>query len=95
MQDLLPVRCKTNLDISPHESWPTALPSIPRVGECIQSFKRWDNKCQLKLRVVGVNWVYSRHDNIWLAEIELHDYMAGRSINDFHDAYKRMTGYRG
>ena len=57
---MIKVNCHTNLDLANAEEWPTELPSVPRVGDLIQSKHRWNNKFQLTLKVVRVYWKYVR-----------------------------------
>lgn len=68
------VKCQTNLDLN-DEQWPDELPSVPRVGEVIQSATVWPNRFQLELQVVGVTWKKSGGlwcPGEWVPVIELH-----------------------
>jgi hypothetical protein len=63
--------CTTNLDLR-GEQWPDELPSVPRVGDRIQSATRWKRSSgyfQLELQVVSVTWKKGLE---WVPVIELH-----------------------
>lgn len=64
---MVPVICRTNLDISHGESWPEELPAAPQVGQLIQSRTVWAGTHDaskgevpglfvLELVVAGVTW---------------------------------------
>ena len=71
------IQCRTNLDLS-HEEWPTELPCVPRVGDCIESKTEHQNGFRLVLEVCSVTWRYETHSEyahlgVWFPVIELHD----------------------
>lgn len=63
---MIAIYCKTNLDLSRVEKWPTELPAVPRVGDNIESMHLWerytvgrerpDIRTRLRLRVCAVTW---------------------------------------
>lgn len=74
------VICFTNLNLF-NEEWPKNLPSIPRVGDLIQSKTKHKNNFQLTLEVHNITWKYYENcnrENIyyskhgWIPVIELH-----------------------
>ena len=65
------VLCKTNLDLF-CEIWPVELPSIPNVGDEIESARKWQNDFRLSLRVCAVRWEYCESIREWIPVIELH-----------------------
>ena len=69
------VICRTNLDLF-NEQWPNFLPSIPRVGDLIES-KTVHKGFILKLQVVRVTWRYNFSKDEYYAELELH-------MTDYH-----------
>ncbi|MBT3298698.1 hypothetical protein HN385_07240 [archaeon] len=87
------VKCHTNLDLF-NEEWPTSLPSIPRVGDRIDSII--DHRdFRLSLEVVSVHWKYvsgfSNDTDEYVPYIELHDYRR-RSIKEFYEWYAPLVG---
>lgn len=66
---MIPVHCRTNLDLS-NEEWPEFLPAIPNVGDRIRSNVK-HGVFQLELEVVGVTWKRTDRDG-WIPEIEMH-----------------------
>ena len=100
---MIPVTCKTNLDLHHSESWPTELPAIPNVGDYIVSARKW-GVFQLRLKVVSVTWepkvtrTHAKWDDpdcfvetiSWTPVIEMHDgWVQPRSINDFEKWYRQ------
>lgn len=90
------VTCRTNLDLMPHEEWPTELPALPRVGDIIESGKCWGlgpNTFKLRLKVVRVTFVRYYIPDEWIPEIELHDaWCVPRSIRAFYEWYAPHVG---
>lgn len=77
------IYCRTNLDLR-GEQWPTDLPAVPRVGDCIQSATEWKDGFHLELQVVAVTWKCSVAMGFtpgslpeWYPEVELH-------MSEFH-----------
>lgn len=101
---MIRVICRTNLDLC-HESWPNYLPTIPVVGDIIESKTDW-NGFKLSLRVYGVVLKYSEYHNENYLEIELHmtDHQkilpcslgpdAKGSIRAFYEWYAPLVGRR-
>jgi hypothetical protein len=91
---MMEIHCHTNLDLF-NESWPTNLPSIPRVGDSIDSKTIHKDFC-LTLKVVAVRWKYSRNNsnsNSYYPVIELHD-PHKRSIKEFYEWYAPLVNQR-
>lgn len=84
------VHCRTNLDV--RECWPCDLPTVPRVGDLIQSSIIWNGVFQLTLKVVEVTWKKNEYTGEWYAEVELHDSWPSRSISDFYKWYCPLIG---
>ena len=53
---MVPVNCRTNLDIHPSEQWPKFLPARPVIGDKIKAVSG------LQLEVVGVTFVCYNKD---------------------------------
>jgi len=75
------IRCRTNLDLHPRETWPTELPESPIVGDRILS--EWSG---LPLKVVSRTWLKSGDQ--YVLDVELHD-ICNRTIADFQESYQR------
>jgi hypothetical protein len=89
---MITIYCKTNLDLST-EKWPTKLPSVPNVGDFIQSAQVWDNDFQLRLEVYSVTWVYLKRIEDWVVTVELHIPKQYKfSITDFYNWYAPKVG---
>lgn len=90
------VRIKTNLDLQPHEKWPTSLPTVPRVGDYITSAHKWPGGVRLTLQVYSVTWEptmeYSGSEIRWTPYIELNLMKFHGSINEFHKWYRGIQG---
>lgn len=90
--------CNTNLDLLPAERWPETIPSIPRVGDRIQSTHGWEYKgqnVQLELEVVSITWKHVKHQGIvqWVPFVELHlPKNRFNTLVDFFEWYGRITG---
>lgn len=89
---MIPVYCKTNLDLHHSESWPTELPAVPNVGDYIVSARKW-GVFQFRLKVTSVTWEqrtvnFTTGAKQWSPVIEMHDgWVQPRSINDFQKWY--------
>ena len=92
---MVEIICRTNLDISNHEQWPSRTEAVPRVGESIQSSKKWLTSYRLTLKVVAVTWQWvTRRDcseEAWLPVIELHT-KHNMSVTEFTKMYEQATG---
>lgn len=95
------VLCRTNLDLHPSESFPKNLPSVPRVGDFVESKRKWESGFILRLAVCAVTWRLDRafeefRDNqdeeFWFPEIELN--LSGESVLEFQKRYKRCQENR-
>jgi len=64
------VYCRTNLDLS-NEQWPDELPTLPNVGDHIQSRTK-HGVFQLELEVKRITWKYNNYEEGYIPEIELH-----------------------
>ncbi|RDJ34911.1 MAG: hypothetical protein DWQ19_08740 [Crenarchaeota archaeon] len=68
------VVCRSNLDLSPAETWPKELPALPHVGDRINSDNTWKTQQgprTLQLEVTSITWKWN--DTLgWYPEIELH-----------------------
>lgn len=80
---MIKVHCRTNLDLS-YEEWPVEMPSVPNVGDHIQS-KVKHKHFQLELKVCRVTWKYYDWDKSWVPEIELH-------MTSFHQGLPAPSG---
>lgn len=80
---LIPIYCRTILDIKDTEKFPEFLPFVPRIGDKIKSGHTWrEDRSPLVLEVVDVticklNDFVKKHDanydgQDWYAEVELH-----------------------
>lgn len=94
---MTPIRCRTNLDLR-HEEWPTELPSVPNVGDLIESKTRHTTRendigIRLQLRVCSITWKTNFHGT-WYAEIELHlPERPFENISHFTNWYDHICGY--
>ena len=79
------VHCHTNLDLS-SEEWPTELPTVPRLGDQIDSMTIHGD-FRLSLMVVGIHWKY---DGKYYPSIELHDHKQ-RSVREFYEWYAPLV----
>jgi hypothetical protein len=70
---MIRVYCFTNLDLA-NERWPGYLPSIPLVGDEIESATTHGEfrSFRLCLQVVAVRWQHSVSDDTWTPSVELH-----------------------
>ena len=91
------VVCRTNLDISCAEKWPTELEALPRVGDHITSGYWHPSGRRLTLRVCGVTFEPHKssrhpHPTSWVPTIELHmpSWLGNASILDFNEWYKTL-----
>lgn len=85
---MIDVRCKTRLDLSQHEDWPTKLPALPRVGDLIQSAHEWPGGTHIELVISAVKWV--KDGKNWLAELELAIPRRWDSQEAFYGCYRRL-----
>ena len=56
---MIDICCRTNLDLCATEQWPSKLPSIPRIGDLIESNYEWNYKnslVRLELEAVRITW---------------------------------------
>jgi hypothetical protein len=58
---MIPISCKCNLDLA-NESWPTALPTVPRVGDQIESKTKHGRAIETPeerdlFDLLGLDWV--------------------------------------
>jgi len=81
------VHCYTNLDLS-SEQWPTELPTVPRLGDDIESMIS-HNDFRLSLMVVGIHWKYDKGK--YVPYIELTDHKQ-RSVKEFYEWYAPLVG---
>ncbi len=93
MQNDVEIRCRTNLDLN-GEGWPERLPTVPRVGDVIESSTSWFGT-RLRLKVCGVTWKYREGQQGiirpgWYAEIELHMEANFRCVSHFEAWYRRI-----
>lgn len=92
------VVCRTNLDLL-NEDWPTNLPSLPNIGDRIESRTEHKNGFRLQLEVCSITWrcdifepVNKKHSE-WYPEIELHiPKIRNWSITDFYNWYAPKVG---
>lgn len=97
--------CHTNLDLCPCENWPTELPSVPCVGDLIESGHVWSyesgRSAILQLKVVRITWrakiitntVYPYTHTTWTPYVELHlERGQFENINQFYEWYGKITG---
>lgn len=68
---MINIMCHTNLDLS-NERWPDKLPTMPAVGDEIESATRWKDGFRLTLQVVKVRWSYNSRCGEWYPQVELH-----------------------
>lgn len=87
---MIQIYCKTNLDLPHCEKWPKELPSLPRVGDHIESGHKWPNGFVLRLRVWDVTWEH--HDGQWVPRVELHMPGLFNSIRSFYEWYAPCIG---
>jgi len=90
---MIDVICRTNLDLSPAEKWPTRLQALPSVGDRIGSAHEWGCRVRLYLQVVGIKWKPRKELDLveWHPEIELH-LPNGRfqTIAEFEEWYEKI-----
>ncbi len=71
------VRFRCNLDdVMNQEIWPEYLPSVPAVGDVIQSARKYKDRV-VQLKVCRVTWEPVKHESAssgfeWIPVIELH-----------------------
>jgi len=91
---MISVYCRTNLDLHQAERFPKELPSIPRVGDWIESghtHKTERGDFVLSLKVVEIRWEYRQRTDSWTPVVELHDGRQ-RTIYDFYQWYAPLVG---
>lgn len=89
---MIKICCRTNLDLT-YESWPDALPTVPRVGEFIQSSTRHSSGFHLYLEVVSVTWTKQVYSKEWIPVVELHiPKHRNWSIREFYEWYAPLVG---
>lgn len=83
---MIPINCVSKLDVMSYEKFPTELPTVPRVGDVIQSSTVWTTsdgrKIKIELEVIKITWVSAEHLNYntvtdmdeygWKAQVELY-----------------------
>ena len=85
---MIPVNCRTNLDIHPSEQWPKFLPARPVIGDRIEAVSG------LQLEVVGVTFVCYNKDGYlankdWEMSVEL-NIKSGWTVTEFEKWYERF-----
>lgn len=90
------IHCRTNLDLQTGERFPVYLPSIPRVGDVIESSLSWKGT-HVRLKVCSVTWKYREGQQGiirpgWIPEIELHLESNFMCISHFEAWYRHIQG---
>ena len=86
------IHCRTNLDLQPGEQWPRYLPTVPRVGDKIQSGTKWREGRVVELEVVAVTWKPNHDNTKWYPEVELHLPARWPNISAFEAWYDFARG---
>lgn len=68
---MIHVICRTALNVC-NEEWPSHMPTVPRVGDIIESKTKRKNNAHLELQVTSVTWRWNEFDLEWHPHIELH-----------------------
>lgn len=103
---MIKILCRSNLDLSHAEKWPSRLVALPRKGDRIMSAHNWGTKQaprHLCLEVIGVTFVPvekecydgpGEEEFFWRAEVELNlPPSLCRSVNEFQRSfYPRLQG---
>lgn len=79
------VHCRTNLDLD-YETWPDDLPTVPRVGDYVESCTNHRNNFRLVLEVHSVTF---RQNEPPIVELNVKKHW---NITQFYDWYAPLVG---